>query len=64
MQLCICKHVVRSINTHHCNSFATISGTFIEIAIFYANGALINQLNLLWWVWIKKFATMHLQTCS
>ena len=63
MQLCICKHV-RSIHTHRIMSFATISGTFIEIVIVYAHGALINQLNLLWWVWIKRYATMHLQTCS
>ena len=44
--------------------FATISETFIEIVILYAHGALINQLNLLWWVWIKRYRTMHLQTCS
>ena len=62
MQLCICKHV-RSIHTHRFITFATISGTFIEIVILYAHGALINQLNLLWWVWIKRYATMHLQTC-
>ena len=49
MQLRICKHV-RSIHTHRFKSFATISGTFIEIVILYAHGALINQLNLLWWV--------------
>ena len=63
MQLCICKHV-RSIHTHCLITFATISETLIEIVIFYAHGALINQLNLLWWVWIKRYATMHLQTCS
>ena len=62
MQLCICKHV-RSIHTHRFMSFATISETFIEIVILYAHGALTNQLNLLWWVWIKRYATMHLQTC-
>ena len=48
-QLCICKHV-HSIHTHCIKPFATISGTFIEIVILYAHGALINQLNLLWWV--------------
>ena len=63
MQLCICKHV-RSIHTHCIMSFATISGTFNEIVvILYAHGALINQLNLHWWVWIKRYASMHLQTC-
>ena len=61
MQLCICKHV-RSIHTHCLITFATISETFIEIVILYAHGALINQLNLLWWVWFKRYATMHLQT--
>ena len=49
MQLCICKHV-RSIHTHCLITFATISETFIEMVILYAHGALINQLNLLWWV--------------
>ena len=49
MQLCICKHV-RNMHTHRFMSFATISGTFIEIVILYANGALINELNLLWCV--------------
>ena len=49
MQLCICKHV-RSIHTHRFMTFATISVTFNEIMIVYANGALIDQLNLLWWV--------------
>ena len=63
MQLCICKHV-RSIHTHCIKPFATISGTFIEIVILYANGALINQLNFLWWMLFKRYATMHLQTCS
>ena len=63
MQLCLCKHV-RSIHTHRFMPFATISVTFIEIVILYAHGALINQLNLLWWVWIKSYATMHIQTCS
>ena len=48
MQLCICKHV-RSIHTNCLITFATISRTFIEIVILYAHGALINQLNLLWW---------------
>ena len=63
MQLCICKHV-RSINTHRMKPFATIPGAIIEIVILYAHGALINQLNLLWWMWIKRYATMLLQTCS
>ena len=63
MQLCVCKHV-RSIHTHCIKPFATISGTFNEKVILYAHGALINQLNLLWWVWNKRYATMHLQTCS
>ena len=63
MQLCFWKHV-RSIHMHCFMEFATISGTFIEIVIVYAHGGLINQLNLLWWVWIKRYATMHLQTCS
>ena len=63
MQLCICKDV-RSIDTHRFKSFSTISVTFIETVIVYAHGALINQLNLLWWVSIKRYATMHLQTCS
>ena len=58
-----CIHV-RSIHTHRFMSFATMSGTFIEIVILYAHGALINQLNLLCWVWFKRYATMHLQTCS
>ena len=49
---------------HRMKTFATIPGTFIEIVILYAHGALINQLNLLWWVWIKRYGTMHLQTCS
>ena len=44
--ICICKHV-RSIHTHRFNSFAAISGAFIEIVILYAHSALINQLNLL-----------------
>ena len=57
MQLSICKHV-RGIHTHCFMSFATISETFIEIVILYANGALINQLNLLSWVWIKRYATV------
>ena len=57
MQLCICKHV-RSIHTHCLITFATISRTFIEIVILYAHGALINQLNLLWWVRIKRYATI------
>ena len=63
MQLYICKHV-RTIHMHRSMSFATISETFIEIVILYANCALINQLNLIWWVWIKRYAIMHLQTCS
>ena len=63
MQLCICKHVC-SIHVHHFMSFVTIYGTIIEIVILYAHGGLINQLNLLWWVWIKRYATVHLQTCS
>ena len=63
MQLCICIHV-RSIHTHRIMSFATISDTFIEKVNLYAISALINQLNLLWWVWINRYATMHLQTCS
>ena len=63
MQLCICKHV-HSIHMHRFMSFATISEIFIEIVILYANGVLINQLNLLCWVWIKRYGTMHLQTCS
>ena len=63
MQLCICKYV-HSIHTHRFKSFATIFGTFIETVILYDNGALINELNLLWWVWIMRYATMHLQTCS
>ena len=63
MQLCICKHV-RSVHTHCIKPFVTISETLIEIVILYAHGALINQLNLLWWVWIKRYATMHLQTRS
>ena len=45
-------------------SFTALFGTFIETVILYAHGALINELNLLWWVWIKRYATMHLQTCS
>ena len=64
--ICICKHV-HSIHTHRSKSFATISEsteTFNEIMILYAHGALINQLNLLWWVWFKRYASMHLQTCS
>ena len=63
MQLLICKRV-RSIHTHRFMSFATICGTFIEIVILYAHCALINQLNLLSWVWIKRYATIDLQTCS
>ena len=63
MQLCFCKNV-RSIHTHRFMSFATISVTLIEIDILYAHVALINQLNFPWWVWIKRHATMHLQTCS
>ena len=63
MKLCICKHV-RRIHTHRFKSLATISETFIEIVILYVHGGLINQLNLLRWVWIKRYATMHLQTCS
>ena len=63
MQLCICI-LVRSNHTHRIMSFATISGTFIEIVILYAHSTLINQLNLLWWVWIKRYATMHLHTSS
>ena len=57
MQLCICKHV-RSIHTHRLKSFPNISETFIERVILYAHGALNNQLNLLWWVWIKRYATI------
>ena len=57
MQQCICKHV-RSIHTHRFKPFAYISETFIEMVILYAHGALINQLNLLWWVWIKRYATI------
>ena len=41
---------VRSIHTHRFMSFATISGTYIEIVILYAHGPLINQSNLFWWV--------------
>ena len=41
MKLCICKYV-RSIHTHHLMSFATISGTFIDIVILYALDA-FNQ---------------------
>ena len=57
MQLYNCKHV-RSIHTHRFMSFATIFDTFTQKVIIYANGALINQLNLLWWVWIKRYATI------
>ena len=57
MQLCICKQA-RSIHTHRFISFATLSGTFIEMVILYAHVALINQLNLLCWVWIKRYATI------
>ena len=57
MQLYNCKHV-RSIHTHRFMSFATIFETFTQKVIIYANGALINQLNLLWWVWIKRYATI------
>ena len=46
MQLCICKHVRRT-HTHCLITFATISGTFIDIVMLYAHGALINQLNVL-----------------
>ena len=28
------------------------------MVILYAHGALINQINLLWWVWIKRYATI------
>ena len=42
-------------------SFATISATFIETVILYAHGALVNQLNLVWWVWIKN---MQLCICK
>ena len=63
MQLCICKHV-RSIHMHRFMAFAAISGKFIDIVILYAHGVLINLLNLLWRVWIKRYATMQLQTCS
>ena len=62
MELCICKHV-RSIHTHRFMSFATISKTFIEIVILYAHGALINQLNLLWWVCIKRCELKGMQLC-
>ena len=41
---------------HSCN--------FNDIVFLYAHGALINQFNLLLWVWFKKYATMQLQTCS
>ena len=57
------KHV-RSIHTHDFMPFATISESFIEMVILYTHVALINQLNMLWWMWIKKYAIMHLQTCS
>ena len=64
LKRCVWMHV-RSIHVHRFITFATIlSGIFIEIVILYAHGALINQLNLLWWVWIKRYSTMHLQTCS
>ena len=47
--ICIGKHA-RSIHTHCLITFATISETFIEMVIIYAHGALINQINLLWWM--------------
>ena len=58
MQLCICKHV-HGIHAHCFISFATINETFNEIVILYA---LINQLNLLLWVWFKRYAVSR-QVC-
>ena len=49
---------------HRFKSFATMYETFIEIVILYAHGALINQLNLLWWMWFKRYATMQLCICK
>ena len=51
------KHI-RSIHTHRFKPFATICETFIEMVILYAHGALINQLNLLRWVYFKRYATI------
>ena len=53
------KHV-RSIHAQRFKPFGTISETFIEMVILYAHGTLINQLNLLWWVWFKRYGTLYI----